>query len=39
MSADTFRRSYPRWEALRALRLASGADRLFNSLQSQRLGL
>jgi len=39
MSADTFRRSYPRWEEFRALRLASGADRLFNSLQSQRLGL
>ncbi len=39
MSAETFRRSYPRWEQMRALRLASGADRLFNSLQSQRLGL
>ena len=39
MSMDTFRRSYPRWEAFAQLRLASGADRLFNSLQSQRLGL
>ena len=39
MSAETFRRSYPRWEDFRQLRLASGADRLFNSLQSQRLGL
>ncbi len=39
MSAETFQRSYPRWEEMRALRLASGADRLFNSLQSRRLGL
>lgn len=39
MSAETFRRSYPRWEDFQALRLASGADRLFNSRQSQRLGL
>ncbi len=39
MSAQTFRSSYPRWEDFQALRLASGADRLFNSRQSQRLGL
>lgn len=39
MSAETFRRCYPRWEDFQALRLASGADRLFNSRQSQRLGL
>jgi decaprenylphospho-beta-D-ribofuranose 2-oxidase len=39
MSAETFRRSYPRWQEFRALRVDIGADRIFNSLQSRRLGL
>lgn len=39
MSEATFKRSYPRWEELAQLRAASGADRMFNSLQSRRLGL
>jgi decaprenylphospho-beta-D-ribofuranose 2-oxidase len=39
MSAETFRRCYPRWQELRTLRAEIGADRMFNSLQSRRLGL
>ncbi|MCP4962266.1 MAG: FAD-binding oxidoreductase, partial [Actinomycetia bacterium] len=39
MSAETFRRSYPRWPELVALRQQYGADQVFNSRQSRRLGL
>ena len=39
MSEATFKRGYPRWEELANLRTASGAERMFNSLQSLRLGL
>ena len=39
MSEATFKRGYPRWEELANLRTASGAERMFNSLQSRRLGL
>jgi FAD/FMN-containing dehydrogenase len=39
MSAETFRRSYPRWPEMEALRRQYGADQVFNSRQSQRLGL
>jgi FAD/FMN-containing dehydrogenase len=39
MSAETFRRSYPRWPEMEALRRQYGADQVFNSRQSQRLEL
>lgn len=39
MSEATFRRGYPRWEEFVALRQRLGADHIFNSLQSQRLGI
>lgn len=39
MAASFFQTSYPRWEEMRELRRESGADSLFHSLQSQRLGL
>lgn len=39
MSQEVFRRSYPRWEEMAKIRAQTGADRLFNSLQSRRLGL
>lgn len=39
MSEATFKASYPQWEALAELRARTGADRLFNSHQSRRLGL
>ncbi|MEW5755706.1 MAG: FAD-binding oxidoreductase [Pseudomonadota bacterium] len=39
MSEATFRRGYPRWERFVELRRRLGADRVFNSLQSQRLGI
>ena len=39
MSAEMFRRGYPQWEKFSELRERSGADRTFQSLQSQRLGL
>jgi len=39
MSPDTFRKSYPRWEEFVKIRRHWGADRIFNSLQSQRLGI
>ena len=39
MSAEFFRSSYPSWEKMRAIRSEFGADSLFHSLQSQRLGL
>ena len=39
MSQEVFRRSYPHWEDMARIRAETGADRLFNSLQSRRLGL
>ena len=39
MSAETFRRGYPRWEQFEAVREAYAAIGKFASLQSQRLGL
>jgi FAD/FMN-containing dehydrogenase len=39
MSADTFRASYPRWTELAATRRRFGADEVFNSHQSRRLGI
>ncbi len=39
MSAEMFKRSYPRWQSFMKVRKAYGADRVFHSLQSQRLGL
>ncbi len=39
MSAQTFKQSYPRWPAFMQVRHAYGADTVFHSLQSQRLGL
>ena len=39
MSAETFKKSYPQWEAFQAVRTKFGADRVFCSLQSKRLGL
>lgn len=39
MSSDTFKKSYPGWQSLDALRQQLGAKTVFNSLQSQRLGL
>ena len=38
MSAEFFQTSYPHWEKMRELRRGLGADTLFHSLQSQRLG-
>lgn len=34
-----FKRSYPLWQELAAVRARYGADRTFHSLQSQRLGI
>lgn len=39
MSAAFFQASYPHWERMREVRREFGADSLFHSLQSQRLGL
>ncbi len=39
MSEAMFKRFYPRWEEMQALREKIGANKVFNSLQSQRLGL
>jgi decaprenylphospho-beta-D-ribofuranose 2-oxidase len=39
MSEATFKRGYPRWEAFQEVRRRYGADRVFHSLQSDRLGL
>jgi decaprenylphospho-beta-D-ribofuranose 2-oxidase len=39
MSMETFRRGYPRWEEFVRIRGAWGADLVFHSLQSRRLGL
>lgn len=39
MSKAVFRQSYPQWEGFRAVRAQYGADGIFNSTQSLRLGL
>ena len=39
MSEQTFKQSYAKWQEFLRIRKAYGADRIFNSLQSQRLGL
>jgi FAD/FMN-containing dehydrogenase len=39
MSEATFKRGYPHWEAFQEVRRRYGADRVFHSLQSDRLGL
>ncbi len=39
MSESFFKQSYPQWEAMRAIRQNYEADKIFNSLQSRRLGL
>ena len=39
MTKKNFRQGYPRWQEFRDLRRKIGADTLFASLQSQRLGL
>ena len=39
LSKKNFRKGYPRWKKFRALRREVGADTLFASRQSQRLGL
>ncbi len=39
MSEATFKQGYPRWEQFAGVRRRYGADTVFNSLQSQRLGL
>lgn len=38
MSLETFRSSYPRWEDMQRIRAETGADQVFHSLQSRRLG-
>lgn len=39
MSEKMFKASYPHWETFQQIRQQNGADKCFNSLQSQRLGL
>jgi decaprenylphospho-beta-D-ribofuranose 2-oxidase len=39
MSEDMFKATYPQWEEFQALRYKYGADKMFNSLQSKRIGL
>lgn len=39
MSAASFRAGYPRWEEFRELRRKYGAEGVFRSLQSDRLGI
>jgi len=39
MSEATFKQSYPLWEQFQKVRTQYGAEKRFNSLQSQRLGL
>ena len=39
MSEEMFKKSYPQWEKFLNVRKKYGADQVFNSLQSQRLGL
>lgn len=38
LNEDRFKRMYPRWEQLADFRATSGADKVFNSMQSRRLG-
>jgi len=39
MSEQTFKQSYPQWEQFQTIRQQYGADQIFNSMQSKRLGL
>lgn len=39
LTADDFKTMYPRWQEFKTLRENIGAQRVFHSLQSQRLGL
>lgn len=39
MSEEVFKKSYPEWEKFMDVRVAYGAEKLFNSMQSKRLGL
>ncbi|OBT06598.1 FAD-linked oxidase [Vibrio sp. UCD-FRSSP16_10] len=39
MSEEMFKASYPQWEEFQALRKEYGADELYHSLQSKRIGL
>lgn len=39
MSEDMFKAGYPQWEEFQALRKEYGADELYHSLQSKRIGL
>ena len=39
MSEATFKQSYPNWQQFQTVREQFGADKVFNSLQSKRLGL
>ncbi|GKT13003.1 MAG: decaprenylphospho-beta-D-ribofuranose 2-oxidase [Thiomicrorhabdus sp.] len=39
MTEATFKQSYPQWEQFQAVRQQYGSDKVFNSLQSKRLGL
>jgi FAD/FMN-containing dehydrogenase len=39
LSEQTFKQSYPQWQAFEQVRKHYGASEVFNSLQSQRLGI
>ena len=39
MSAATFKQGYPQWQDFEAVRARYGADKIFQSLQSKRLGI
>lgn len=39
MSETTFKKSYANWEKFMTVRTKHGADKVFNSLQSKRLGI
>ncbi|PKH05243.1 FAD-binding oxidoreductase [Moritella sp. Urea-trap-13] len=39
ISEEMFKASYPQWEAFQTLRTEYGADELYHSLQSKRIGL
>ena len=39
MSEQTFKRSYPKWQEFLDVRQQVGADKVFHSLQSRRLGI
>lgn len=39
MSESVFKESYPLWEKFQEVRTQYGSDKIFNSLQSKRLGL